>query len=366
MMLLSGLRLLLLLFLAGLGESAVVSRYSNVNLPTVIGRQDDLPEDSALCIPSCELGTCGNGGSCSIGSMLLKRNLGLDSIFNSSDHEFVGALEKRLFTYTPGSTDEKDYTGRTAPKLSQVNGYIPAVDNGGEDGYFHAPLPTIELDGGGGIVDERAVSQQVAFGDDPFQIISTNVYGCTVIVVASTRGVWMTHLWESYSNGKDSEGNNLDTPGDPAFGQRVLMFLKGDQVSNPAPNGYKDYIAPRGPGIDTNLYNNKRTDQTTVFIFTPCKPEYDTPSEGCLKYPNRYGRNGEVVKTIGEIFGVRRPKVALVPYVPLNTNDPRQSAELGTNNRGAALFQYDPNSDGNGKKAWRLFLEKRFDYLEVP
>ncbi|RYC59656.1 hypothetical protein CHU98_g6558 [Xylaria longipes] len=361
MMLLSGLRLLLLLFLAGLGESAVVSRYSNVNLPTVIGRQDDLPEDSALCIPSCELGTCGNGGSCSIGSMLLKRNLGLDSIFNSSDHEFVGALEKRLFTYTPGSTDEKDYTGRTAPKLSQVNGYIPAVDNGGEDGYFHAPLPTIELDG------ESAMLGLVApcFNKrrlDGILNMSTLAFPQMMLTYLPAQ----THLWESYSNGKDSEGNNLDTPGDPAFGQRVLMFLKGDQVSNPAPNGYKDYIAPRGPGIDTNLYNNKRTDQTTVFIFTPCKPEYDTPSEGCLKYPNRYGRNGEVVKTIGEIFGVRRPKVALVPYVPLNTNDPRQSAELGTNNRGAALFQYDPNSDGNGKKAWRLFLEKRFDYLEVP
>jgi hypothetical protein len=30
-------------------------------------------------------------------------------------------------------------------------------------------------------VDERAVSQQRSFGKDPFQIISTRVYGCTVV-----------------------------------------------------------------------------------------------------------------------------------------------------------------------------------------
>lgn len=175
-----------------------------------------------------------------------------------------------------------------------------------------------------------------------------------------------THLWESYSNGKDGNGENPDTPDDPAFNERVLMFLKGQEVTDPSPNGYKDYVAPTGPGIDPNLYNIKATDQTRVYIFTPCKLGITTPAESCIKYKNRYGRNGELVKTIADIFGVRRPTVIVVPYVPLNLNDPREDAMLGTNNRGAVLFQYDPDSDGNGKKAWRLFLEKRFDYLELP
>jgi hypothetical protein len=119
-----------------------------VKPPSLFGRQDDLPEDSALCIPSCDIGTCGNGGSCPIGSILPKRSLGLDSFFNiSSDYESAHALGKRLFTYTAGSTNEDDYTGNTTPRLAQVNEYIPRVENGEEDGYFHSPLPTIEKDG---------------------------------------------------------------------------------------------------------------------------------------------------------------------------------------------------------------------------
>jgi len=30
------------------------------------------------------------------------------------------------------------------------------------------------------------------------------------------------------------------------------------------------------------------------------------------------------------------------------------------------LFQYDPNSDGKGKKAWRLFIEGRVMYKDIP
>lgn len=114
-----------------------------------------------------------------------------------------------------------------------------------------------------------------------------------------------------------------------------------------------------------NLFNDRRTDKTTIYIFTPCTAESIEANEGCLKFPNRYGENGEVHKTISGIFGVRSPKITLVPYVPLNIKVPVESELLGKNNRGAVLFQYDPDSDGKGKKAWRLFLEKRFEYMDV-
>ncbi|KAF2962857.1 hypothetical protein GQX73_g10709 [Xylaria multiplex] len=149
-----------------------------------------------------------------------------------------------------------------------------------------------------------------------------------------------THLWQSYSNGKYGEIEDVDTRGDPAFNQRVLMFLKGERVTNPVSNGYRGYVAPTGPGINANLYNRRPTDRTTVYIFTPCKP-------------------GVMVVGIDSTVLVR-------PYVPVNVSNPIEEAELGTNNRGAVLFQYDPNSDGKGKKAWRLFQEKEFDYREVP
>ncbi|PVH73017.1 hypothetical protein DL98DRAFT_59479 [Cadophora sp. DSE1049] len=218
------------------------------------------------------------------------------------------------------------------------------------------------------VPDERAVSQQVEFADTPFSIISARMHGCTTIVVAGTRAVWMTHLWESYSNGKDVQGENLTNGGDPAFAQRVLMFLRGQQVSNPLPSGYKDYISPDGPGIDANLFNNGATDQTHVYIFTPVKygaARGDLNNPNSLKYAARYGAGGEVVNTIADIFGVTRPRVTIVPYIPLNTNDPAQGAQLGKDARGTVLFQYDPDSDGNGKKAWRLFMEARMVYKTI-
>lgn len=146
------------------------------------------------------------------------------------------------------------------------------------------------------------------------------------------------------------------------------MFLAGQPVTDPSPNGYKDYVAPSGPGIDVNMFNNKATDQTNVFIFTPTKAgtsRADMTNLQNLKYYNRYGPGGEVVKTIAGIFGVRSPRVTLVPYRPLDTSTPAQSEQLGTDSNGVALFQYDPDSDGNGKRAWRLFLEARVYYQDL-
>lgn len=139
-------------------------------------------------------------------------------------------------------------------------------------------------------------------------------------------------------------------------------------MTNPSPNGYKDYIAPNGPGIDFNMFNNKATDQTNVFIFTPTKygtAKADMSNLQNLRYYNRYGPGGEVVKTIADIFQVRKPRVTVVPYRALDTNNAAQSDQLGTDSNGVALFQYDPNSDGNGKRAWRLFLEARVFYQDL-
>lgn len=156
---------------------------------------------------------------------------------------------------------------------------------------------------------------------------------------------------------------NLDTKKDPAFDQRVLKFLKGETVTNPSLNGWHDYIAPNGPGIDVNLFNNKRTDETTIYVFTPCILGIAKASENCMKYPNRYEKNSEVHKAIGSIFRVRNPTYMLFPYVlPISE---AEANKLGEDSRGAVLFQYDPNSDGKGKKAWRLFMEATFKYKEV-
>jgi hypothetical protein len=170
------------------------------------------------------------------------------------------------------------------------------------------------------------------------------------------------HFWESYSNGKDPEGNNNDNPNDPAFNQRVLMFMQGLPVApgTAVNNGRDPYVAPAAnSGINPTLFNIPRSDRTNVYIFTPVW--YNTPTTlANLKYPNRYGYGGEVLTTITDILGIT-PQAEVIPYQPLNSLDPAQLAILNamSTSRGFALFQFDPNSDGKGLRAWRMFLENR-------
>jgi len=58
-----------------------------------------------------------------------------------------------------------------------------------------------------------------------------------------------------------------------------------------------------------------------------------------LKYKERYGDEGEVRDLIADIFGDGGPRITVVPYIPLNTRDQVQAAQLGTDARGVALFQ---------------------------
>ncbi|KAH9219378.1 hypothetical protein DL95DRAFT_404918 [Leptodontidium sp. 2 PMI_412] len=111
---------------------------------------------------------------------------------------------------------------------------------------------------------------------------------------------------------------------------------------------------PKGPAIDASLFNDRRSDATKLYIYTPLqyKATY-------LKYEARYGLEGEVVQTITDILG-ELPDIVVGPYRALNFKIQAEKDELGTNARGAALFQYDPDSDGKGRKQWRLIIEKKY------
>lgn len=120
-------------------------RNSYADPATLFGRQEDL--QSPLCRPSCDLNTCGSGGSCSLGS--ISKREWFDSLLsnnNSDYHENVRALGKRLFTFNAGSTDPKDASGRRQPKRKEVDAYLPAVFDG-EEPYYGNPLPTVAVGG---------------------------------------------------------------------------------------------------------------------------------------------------------------------------------------------------------------------------
>ena len=117
---------------------------SHVDPATLFGRQ--APLNSPLCVPACELGTCGSGGSCPLAGVL-KREWLADLVSNNeSDYDGdVGALGKRLFTFIAGSTNPDDYPGSRQPKRREVDAYLPAVFAGGESTYHGAPLPTVAV-----------------------------------------------------------------------------------------------------------------------------------------------------------------------------------------------------------------------------
>lgn len=133
-------------------------------------------------------------------------------------------------------------------------------------------------------------------------------------------------------------------------------------MTNPSPNGWKDYMAPVGPGINADLFNNEDTDQTKLYIFTPSKPFLTNAASKLvanMKYPTRYGPGGEVVSAITDILGGQVPRLKIQVYKALNSKIPADDAKIGTKAYGAVLFQYDsaPTTANKAEKAWRLFME---------
>ena len=103
-----------------------------------------------------------------------------------------------------------------------------------------------------------------------------------------------------------------------------------------------------GPSLDVSLFNGAN-DNTQAFIMTPRKWN---GNEGQLQFTNKI--NSIVTQVQGLL-----PNVAQIPitdYVRLNMEDPAEEAELYSNARGAAFFQYDPNN--RNQQGWRLFYER--------
>ncbi|KAI1120476.1 hypothetical protein F5Y10DRAFT_289646 [Nemania abortiva] len=329
----------------------------------LLTRQVDepLPEDPPSCRPACTSLGCGAGDSCSIDDPqdetdeLLKRSLGLNwafSLNNATDAD--GTLTKRLFTYTAGETDPERYTGDRPPTNDEANSYLPVVIAGNEKLNFGNRLKLMTGK------NEAACSKQREFKDKPFQIVTSDVFGCTVALLISNRAVWAAHFWEIYSNNVGEDGLGADIPEDPAFDDRVLKFIRGETVDVPAA-GEGDYLPPSGPSPNAKFFNKLDTDETTLVIFTPLKDGAEYSLEN-IHFKNHYGPEGELVKAFKTLLGAT-PKIEVIPYraVDLNT----EGELLDTTARGHVVFQYDPNSDGNGKKAWRCFLESRFAYKDL-
>lgn len=103
-----------------------------------------------------------------------------------------------------------------------------------------------------------------------------------------------------------------------------------------------------GPSLDPSLFNQPG-DNTQAYIMTP---RNWNGQEGVAQYTNRIN---QIIAQVRALV----PSIANIPitdYVRLNMDDAAQRAELFTNARGSAFFQYDPKN--RGKQAWRLFYER--------
>lgn len=172
---------------------------------------------------------------------------------------------------------------------------------------------------------------------------------------ALTFTIRQAYFWEVYSLGngaKDSLAN------DAVYDDRVIKHLRGVNVNDPSPAAdHSPYIPPSGPGIDASFFNIDE-DETMLFIMIPVK-EGQPLNFKIIEYLTRVIS----IETTIRRHIQRRFKIIRVQYVPLEYDNPEDLAIVNESRRGMCLFQYDPNSDGNGRKAWRIFMEDDF-YLK--
>lgn len=81
--------------------------------------------------------------------------------------------------------------------------------------------------------------------------------------------------------------------------------------------------------------------------------ESNSNSENDFKYPTKVRQLRALLSTL--VPGVQ---IVMKGYQRLNYAIPAEREQENTNERGIALFQYDPNSDGNGQRAYRLFYQQ--------
>lgn len=128
------------------------------------------------------------------------------------------------------------------------------------------------------------------------------------------------------------------------------------RVRRAAPSNYAPYITPEGPFIDGSLFNDRQSDRTHLFIMTPAAEDEPAGSED-YEYG---GRKNEIVDAVRAVLGDGvEPRVTVYGYQPLDYPEDEHGVIID-GARGIALFQYDPDADGNGRSAWRVFLEDRW------
>ncbi|KAL2820345.1 hypothetical protein BJX63DRAFT_311484 [Aspergillus granulosus] len=158
----------------------------------------------------------------------------------------------------------------------------------------------------------------------------TELTGCTVLTIASSRGVYMCHFWEDINYPLPEY---VPREGRPQLGfWPVLNMLRGE--------GETPFAV--GPAIDTSLVIGEHTN-TWAFICTP-RPRATANDASTIRH---MPQQGQLVALLTNLI----PGIGIVNY-NYDTREPYEQYY-----RGIAIFEYDRNADGAGNADWRLWYE---------
>ncbi|KAF2808647.1 uncharacterized protein BDZ99DRAFT_572473 [Mytilinidion resinicola] len=181
------------------------------------------------------------------------------------------------------------------------------------------------------------------FLNQPVKLGVVNLYGCTSVIVASSRGVWQSHFWEIGSfmmNKGDNDEEILFSDlyfDEDQFTKDVLDAFDRGSTWDPNQSDHGVRVHAQPGGIFAKEYDPE------VVIITP--RDRDIGEEGFVEFPIQVG---QIKDKINEIFGwnsnENRPRV--VEYDSLPGADPAVQDPSNPQGfswpQGKALFQYDP------------------------
>ena len=157
--------------------------------------------------------------------------------------------------------------------------------------------------------------------------------GCTTIFVASSKGVFSSHIWEN------DETNNPPRDLQPANLQATLQDLKGQ-------------LSPHSGDLAGG----------EAFLIIPTDPDGTANPNNPNNYLYGVDTVNAIIDAVNTASGGIQP--AVTTYNPLDFED---SDELGTTSRGTASFQFDPKYQANGQtsRAYRIISEGRVLSLQT-
>ena len=165
--------------------------------------------------------------------------------------------------------------------------------------------------------------------NQPFGLAVTGLYGCTSLIVTSTKGVWLSHFWENPSFNDPT----LNAAQQQARFQQQILSILGPGDGTPLFPGLSQFMGPNGAfAPDTNVQ---------VIIVTP-QNRYN-PVPGVMMYASMAQ---QIAATVTQLFGgdlntgdhgnMAGPAY-YITYAP-NSNPITQRWTT----TGKVLFQYDP------------------------